>query len=170
MAADARLVDLDAQAARLLRDQRPDLVAPALDERVELGGRHEPASLDEDHRVLELACRPPASRAPPDSHPWIPEYHYRMTGRIRLGFLTPSSNTVLEPLTTAILDDLPEVTAHFSRFPVTEITLEEAARAQFEVTAISRAAELLAHARVDALAWSGTSSSWLGFDRDVELC
>ncbi len=92
-----------------------------------------------------------------------------MTGRVRLGFLTPSSNTVLEPLTTAILDDLPEVTAHFSRFRVTDITLADAARAQFDPVEILRAAELLAHAKVDAIAWSDTSSSWLGFDRDVDL-
>jgi hypothetical protein len=29
--------------------------------------------------------------------------------------LTPSSNTVLEPLTAAMLADLPDVTAHFAR-------------------------------------------------------
>ena len=29
-----------------------------------------------------------------------------MNGRVRLGILTPSSNTVLEPLTSAILDRL----------------------------------------------------------------
>ncbi len=93
-----------------------------------------------------------------------------MTGRVRLGILTPSSNTVLEPLTTAILDDLPEVTAHFSRFRVTEISLAPAARAQFDPAEFLRAAELLSHAKVDVIAWSGTSASWLGFDRDVELC
>jgi len=92
-----------------------------------------------------------------------------MTGRIRLGFLTPSSNTVLEPLTTAILDDLPEVTAHFSRFKVTEIALSDASAAQFDEDEILRAADLLAHAKVHAMAWSGTSSSWLGFERDARL-
>jgi len=30
--------------------------------------------------------------------------------------LTPSSNTALEPVTAAMLANLPEVTAHFSRF------------------------------------------------------
>jgi maleate isomerase len=93
-----------------------------------------------------------------------------VTGRVRLGFLTPSSNTVLEPLTTAILDDLPEVTAHYSRFRVTEIALDQASRAQFDPTEILRAAELLAHAKVEAIAWSGTSARWLGFARDAELC
>jgi maleate isomerase len=93
-----------------------------------------------------------------------------VTGRVRLGILTPSSNTVLEPLTSAILDDLPEVTAHFSRFKVTEIALSKAAVAQFDESEMLRAAELLVHAKVDAIAWSGTSASWLGFERDIALC
>ena len=93
-----------------------------------------------------------------------------MNGRVRLGILTPSSNTVLEPLTAAILDDLPEVTAHFSRFKVTEIALSPGAVAQFDDEQILRAADLLADAKVDAIAWSGTSAAWLGFARDVALC
>jgi maleate isomerase len=90
--------------------------------------------------------------------------------RIFLGMLTPSSNTVLEPVTTAMLAGLPEVTAHFSRFKVTEIALSDSALAQFDDTEILRAAELLAHAKVHCIAWNGTSSGWLGFDRDVRLC
>ena len=41
--------------------------------------------------------------------------------RTLLGVLTPSSNTVLEPLTSTILADLPDVTAHFGRLRVCEI-------------------------------------------------
>jgi maleate isomerase len=93
-----------------------------------------------------------------------------MTRRVRLGMLTPSSNTVLEPVTTAMLAGLPEVSAHFSRFKVTEIALSAQALGQFDDTEILRAAELLAHAKVDAIAWNGTSASWLGFDRDEHLC
>ena len=93
-----------------------------------------------------------------------------MTRRVRLGMLTPSSNTVLEPVTTAMLAGLPEVSAHFSRFKVTEIALSARALGQFDDTEILRAAELLAHAKVDAIAWNGTSASWLGFDRDEHLC
>src|SRR4029077_266239 len=88
----------------------------------------------------------------------------------RLGMLTPSSNTALEPLTAAMLTDLPDVTAHFSRFKVTEIALSESALRQFDDSEILRAAELLAHAKVDVIAWNGTSASWLGFDRDERLC
>ena len=90
--------------------------------------------------------------------------------RRRLGMLTPSSNTVLEPVTTAMLAGLPEVTAHFSRFPVTEIALSPAALGQFDDSAILRAAELLAHAKVDVIGWNGTSAGWLGFDADHRLC
>ena len=89
---------------------------------------------------------------------------------VRLGILTPSSNTVLEPLSTAMAAEMPNVTLHFSRFRVTEIALTDAALAQFDDAAVLQAAALLADARVDAIAWSGTSASWLGFDRDAELC
>lgn len=93
-----------------------------------------------------------------------------MSDRVFLGMLTPSSNTVLEPVTTAMLAGLPEVTAHFSRFKVTEIALSGPALAQFDDSEILRAAELLAHAKVNVIAWNGTSSGWLGFERDVQLC
>ena len=43
----------------------------------------------------------------------------------RLGMLTPSSNTVLEPLTTAMLADLPNATAHFARFRVLKISMDD---------------------------------------------
>lgn len=88
---------------------------------------------------------------------------------IRLGMLTPSSNTALEPATAALTAQLPNLTAHFSRFPVTEIALSDAALGQFDTGPILQAADLLAHARVDAIAWNGTSASWLGFERDVAL-
>jgi maleate isomerase len=90
--------------------------------------------------------------------------------RILLGMLTPSSNTVLEPVTQAMIADLPGVSAHFARFRVTEIALTPGALAQFDDTEILRAAELLSHARVDVIAWNGTSSGWLGFEADERLC
>jgi maleate isomerase len=90
--------------------------------------------------------------------------------RIRLGMLTPSSNTVLEPLTTAMLAGLPEVTAHFARFRVTEIALSAAALAQFDDSEMLRAAVLLADAKVDVIGWNGTSAAWLGLDADSRLC
>lgn len=90
--------------------------------------------------------------------------------RVLLGMLTPSSNTVLEPLTTAMLAALPEVSVHFGRFRVTEISLSPHALGQFDTAPILEAARLLADARVDVIAWNGTSSGWLGFEADASLC
>ena len=90
--------------------------------------------------------------------------------RVLLGMLTPSSNTALEPLTSAMLSGLPEVSAHFGRFRVTEISLQPQALGQFDMAPILEAARLLADAHVDVIAWNGTSSGWLGFDADVALC
>lgn len=88
----------------------------------------------------------------------------------RLGMLTPSSNTVLEPMTAAMLAGVGDVTAHFSRFRVTEIALSAPALQQFDDSEILRAAELLADAKVDCIAWNGTSAAWLGFEADERLC
>jgi len=93
-----------------------------------------------------------------------------MTKRILLGMLTPSSNTTLEPVTTQMVAGLPEVSVHFGRFRVTEIALSDQARGQFDASEILRAAELLSHAKVEVIAWNGTSSGWLGFDADERLC
>jgi maleate isomerase len=93
-----------------------------------------------------------------------------MTRRVLLGMLTPSSNTVLEPVTTAMIAGLPEASAHFGRFKVTEIALTREALGQFDDREILGAAELLSHARVGVIGWSGTSASWRGFDTDVALC
>ncbi|MBB4262837.1 MULTISPECIES: aspartate/glutamate racemase family protein [unclassified Bradyrhizobium] len=90
--------------------------------------------------------------------------------RKRLGMITPSSNSVLEPVTSAMLAGVPGVTAHFSRFRVTEIALDATALSQFDASAMLPAADLLADAKVDAIAWNGTSASWLGIGRDRSLC
>lgn len=100
---------------------------------------------------------------------------------LKIGILVPSSNTALEPLTSAILASQPHITVHFSRFPVTEISLSPAALAQFSSPAgsasssdpsapILAAANLLADAHVDVIGWSGTSGGWLGFAADEALC
>lgn len=93
-----------------------------------------------------------------------------MRKRTFLGMLTPSSNTTLEPVTTRMIEGLPEASVHFARFKVTQIALSDAARGQFDDSEILRAAELLAHAKVDVIGWNGTSSGWLGFDADERLC
>jgi maleate isomerase len=93
-----------------------------------------------------------------------------LTSPRRLGMLTPSSNTALEPICHAMLAGCPEVSVHFARFRVTEISLSAAANGQFSRDGMLHAAELLGDARVNAICWNGTSASWLGFDRDRDLC
>lgn len=88
----------------------------------------------------------------------------------KIGMLTPSSNTILEPVTTAIISGIPNVSAHFSRFKVTEISLKSDALRQFQFEPMLQAARLLADAEVDVIAWNGTSAGWLGFDVDEVLC
>lgn len=87
-----------------------------------------------------------------------------------LGMLTPSSNTTLEPVTARMLQGLPDVTPHFGRFRVTEISLGARALGQFDNEPMLAAAELLADAHCHAICWNGTSAGWLGFDRDRALC
>ncbi len=90
---------------------------------------------------------------------------------VLIGMLTPSSNTVLEPYTAAMAWPLfPKVSVHFSRFRVTKIALDAESNNQFALEPILQAADLLADARLDLIAWNGTSASWLGFDTDERLC
>jgi maleate isomerase len=107
------------------------------------------------HHVHGAACASP--------------YRPPMSQSIRLGVLTPSSNTVLEPLTSALAAAVPSCSAHFSRFRVTEISLSDSALGQFDDSKILAAAELLADARVDVIGWSGTAAGWRGFDTDRVL-
>jgi maleate isomerase len=93
-----------------------------------------------------------------------------MTRRALIGMLTPSSNTVLEPVTAGILAAIPHASAHFGRFRVTEISLSDRALAQFANEELLRATRLLADARCQVIAWNGTSSGWLGFAADHALC
>jgi maleate isomerase len=88
----------------------------------------------------------------------------------RLGMLTPSSNSTLEPVIARMLADVPEATAHFGRFRVTEISLSPSALGQFDGAPMLAAADLLADARCNSICWNGTSAGWLGFERDRELC
>jgi maleate isomerase len=88
----------------------------------------------------------------------------------RVGMITPSSNSVLEPVTAAMLANRPDISAHFARLRVTEIALDAPALNQFDPSYMLPAAELLADAKVGSIAWNGTSASWLGIARDQSLC
>jgi len=94
-----------------------------------------------------------------------------MTAATRIGMLTPSSNTCLEPMTSRILADVaPGVSAHFSRIPVTSVSLEEESSAQFCAEQLIAAACLLEDAKVDVVVWNGTAGSWLGLEHDRQIC
>ena len=84
--------------------------------------------------------------------------------------LTPSSNTALEPLTCEMLASQRDVSVHFSRLPVLGTSLSQQSNQQFTVDAFLSAARLLADARVDVIAWNGTSGSWMGLDWERKLC
>ena len=89
----------------------------------------------------------------------------------RIGMLTPSSNTVLEPYTSAMLTAYgEEASVHFGRFRVVEISMSEASQSQFTLEPILEAAERLAEAQPALICWNGTSASWLGLDKDRALC
>ena len=63
-----------------------------------------------------------------------------------------------------MLHGVADVTAHFSRFRVTEIALDAAGAEPVRSSVMLPAADLLADAKVDAIAWNGTSASWLGIE------
>ena len=83
--------------------------------------------------------------------------------------MTPSSNTVLEPVTAALLAPTPWITAHFQRLRVLAINLGADATSQFDPRPMADAAALLADAKVHALCWNGTSGAWLGLESDRAL-
>lgn len=100
----------------------------------------------------------------------LPSHWSPLAGRTRIGMLTPSSNTVLEPVVAAMFAEVPAVSCHFARFPVTRISLDDDDLEQFQPAPLLAAARLLADAKVGVIAWTGTSGSWLGETIDRELC
>ena len=84
------------------------------------------------------------------------EHDFPASGWSRIGMLTPSSNTVLEPCTSAMLAGLDgRATCHFARFRVTEISMSQSSQTQFESGPILQATRDLAEA---------------GFETDEQLC
>ncbi|MEM0118054.1 MAG: hypothetical protein QXV32_06365 [Conexivisphaerales archaeon] len=92
-----------------------------------------------------------------------------MSRKYKIGVITPSSNTTLEPILYEILKHT-RFTAHFSRFKVRNLSLEREDLEQFSIENMLVPASLLADAHVDVIAWFGTSGGWLGFDNDINLC
>jgi maleate isomerase len=85
----------------------------------------------------------------------------------RIGHITPSSNTVLEPLTAMMSSPIAHLVAHhFTRIRVTSISLASADTKAFDASPMLAAAQLLADGAMDAIIWNGTSGSWNGFEVD----
>jgi maleate isomerase len=93
-----------------------------------------------------------------------------MQHRRKLGLLTPSSNTIMEPRAAEVISGLDDVSVHFSRVEVTEISMRGGVLWQPGFEPQLKAADLLAQARMDVIAWGGTSGSWVGLEADKALC
>lgn len=88
----------------------------------------------------------------------------------KLGHITPSCNSALEPLSAMLTSSIAtQVSNHFTRIPVTSISLSDDDLDQFDVRPMVEAAELLAEAPMHAIAWNGTSGSWTGPEADRRL-
>jgi maleate isomerase len=91
----------------------------------------------------------------------------------KVGFITPSSNTALEPMTMAMTTQISSrISTHFSRVPVKTLTLDSKDVNQFQTQKMVDAAALLSDGGMDAILWNGTSGSWTGkgFEADIGLC
>jgi maleate isomerase len=94
-----------------------------------------------------------------------------MVAAKRLGMITPSSNTMVEPLTSAMTAHLlGDLSVHYARISVTRIALDRGSLDQFDREAMLGAARLLADARVDVICWNGTSGAWKGLAEDEAIC
>jgi maleate isomerase len=91
----------------------------------------------------------------------------------KIGFITPSSNAALEPLTSLMMHQINDkAAAYFSRVQVRTLTLDANDVSQFDIQKMNEAASLLNDAGVDLIVWNGTSGAWTGkgFEADRELC
>jgi maleate isomerase len=85
---------------------------------------------------------------------------------VRLGMIIPSSNTVVEQETTALLAGLDGVSAHFSRFKLTRVSVADPAAAYYDSGLMLEAGKLLADSRCKVITWNGSSGGVVGFERD----
>jgi maleate isomerase len=85
-----------------------------------------------------------------------------------IGMVTPSANVVVERVTTAILSDFPDVSAHFSRTPV--FGSRDLFPDDYDWEGMLGAAKLLAQAQPDVIAWNGSKGGMLGLSVDQEFC
>jgi maleate isomerase len=84
---------------------------------------------------------------------------------VRLGVLVPSSNSNAETLTATLLADRPDVGVHYSRFRLPP-DLGDA----IDAAVLGEAPSLLADVEPEAVAFHGTSGTWVGLEGDRALC
>lgn len=87
----------------------------------------------------------------------------------RIGMLVPSSNTVAEPASAAMLAGIPGVTLHVARFRVTRLDTSAEALAQFQADPLLAAADLLMDAKMQAICLNATASCYTGLRHDRAL-
>ena len=80
----------------------------------------------------------------------------------KIGFIVPSSNTAVEPITQAIFQSLNEnVICIFTRIQVKTVGTDAKSASQFSTETMVEAAQLLADAAPDCIVWNGTSGMWV---------
>jgi maleate isomerase len=87
----------------------------------------------------------------------------------RIGMLVPSSNTVAEPATAAMLAGVPSVTLHVARFRVTRLDSSAEALAQFQADPLLAAADMLMDAHMHSVTLNATASCYTGMRHDRAL-
>jgi len=87
----------------------------------------------------------------------------------RIGMLVPSSNTVAEPTTAAMLAGVPGVTLHVARFQVTRLDTSAEALAQFQLAPLLAAADALMEAHMHAVCLNATAACYTGMQHDRAL-
>lgn len=86
-----------------------------------------------------------------------------------IGTILPSSNRIVERATLAVLAEIPDVDACFTRIPYFGASNGQPVDG-YHLASFLDAADLLAHAKVDVICWNGTRGAGLGFTPDRDLC
>lgn len=86
-----------------------------------------------------------------------------------VGVFVPSSNRTVERTTERILADIPTVGACYGRITYHGDISGGGAPEGYDHDDYGRAADMLAHAKVEILCWNGTKGSALGFEADRTL-
>ena len=91
----------------------------------------------------------------------------------RIGFIVPSSNTAVEPITQAIFQSLNlNIICIFTRIQVRTLGSDAKSGSQFSTETKIQPARLLADAAPDCILWHGTSGMWIpdaSLTKDFEL-